>query len=241
MKGTVLVVDDDRQMAKTLSAVLRVNGWQTIVAHSGEDAVRTVAGASVTAIVMDVKMPGMNGVEAFQAIRKTHPRLPVILMTAYSAHELLAEAEREGVLSVLPKPIPWPTLHALLDAAADARESLLVVDDDPAFLRTLGELLAERGRACLQAASLNEALDLLERASPAVVLLDLKLGSVEPRDAAVAVKKLCPAVVLILCSGHHAMIDDTVAALPEGWVYASLKKPFPPDHLIGLLDAAGQR
>ncbi len=241
MKGTVLVVDDDRQMAKTLSAVLRVNGWRTVTAHSGEEAVRAVAEAPVTAIVMDVKMPGMNGVEAFQAIRRTNPRLPVILMTAYSAHELIAQAEREGVLSVLPKPVPWPTLHALLDAAAEQRESLLMVDDDPAFLRTLGEVLAERGRACLQATSLAEALDLLERAAPNVVLLDLKLGHVEPREAALAVKRLCPAVVLILCSGYPAMIDDTVAALPQGWVYASLKKPFAPEHLIALLDAADSR
>ena len=241
MKGTILVVDDDRHMVKTLTAVLRVSGWRTLTAYSGEEAVRAAADGAVTAIVMDVKMPGMNGVEAFRAIRRARPRLPVILMTAYSAHELLAQAEREGVVSILPKPIPWATLNALLDATMEQREPLLVVDDDPAFLRTLAEVLKARGRTCLQARTLDEALQHLERDAPNVVLLDLKLDHVEPRDAALAIKELCPAVVLILCSGHPAMIEETVAALPPGWVHASLKKPFPPEHLIGLLDAVGDR
>lgn len=241
MKGTILVVDDDRNMVKTLTAVLRVNGWQTLSAYSGEEAVQAASAAVVTAIVMDVKMPGMNGVEAFHAIRQARPRLPVILMTAYSAHELLAQAEREGVLSILPKPIPWTTLNRLLDTAITQQENLLVVDDDPAFLRTLAEVLEQRGRKCLQARSLEEALEHLQRATPNIVLLDLKLDHVAPREAALAIKEVCPAVVLILCSGHPAMIDETIAALPPGWVHASLKKPFPPEHLIGLLDAVGER
>lgn len=241
MRGTILVVDDDRQMAKTLSAVLRVNGWQTLNAYSGEEAVAVVRESELSAVLMDVKMPGMNGVEAFQAIRRLRPTLPVILMTAYSAHELLAEAEREGVLSILPKPIPWPKLTELLDAAVDGRGSLLVVDDDPEFLKTLARVMEERGRPCLQALTLDEALDLLGREAPRIVLLDLRLDHAEPRDAVFAIKQVSPAVILILCSGHSTALDETVAALPEGWVYASLKKPFAPEHLMRILDAVGER
>jgi two-component system, NtrC family, response regulator HydG len=237
MKGLVLVVDDDRHMVKTLCAVLKISGWNTLAAHTGEDAVRLAGDAAVTAVLMDVKMPGMNGVEAFQQIRRVSPRLPVILMTAYSAHELVAEAEREGVLSVLPKPIPWSKLNELLRATLERQEGLLIVDDDAAFLSTLTDLLAERGRRCLQARSLEEALALLEREAPGIVLLDLKLDHTRPRDAALAIKKVSPAAVLILCSGYPAMIDETIASLPQGWVYASLKKPFAPERLMGLLDA----
>lgn len=241
MKGTILVVDDDRQMARTLSAVLRVSGWNTITAHSGEEAVAAAADSTLTAVLMDVKMPGMNGVEAFRQMRRRSPRLPVVLMTAYSAHELLSQAERDGVLSILPKPVPWPALNELLDGAVDRRESLLVVDDDPEFLRTLADALAARGRTCLKAATLDDALTLLERKAPGIVLLDVKLDHIEPRDAVLAIREACPAVVLILCSGYAGMLDETVAALPPGWVYASLKKPFAPEHLLGLLNAIGQR
>jgi DNA-binding NtrC family response regulator len=240
VKGSVLVVDDDPNMVKTLCAVLRVSGWNTVTAHTGEDAVRLASSTSVTAVLMDVKMPGMNGVEAFQAIRRARPRLPVVLMTAYSAHELVTQAERDGVLSVLPKPIPWPKLNELLRIALERREGLLIVDDDPMFLRTVSEVLAKRG-PCLQARSLEEALALLESDSPGIVLLDLKLNHTQPREAALAIKAVSPAAVLILCSGYPAMLDETIAALPEGSVYASLKKPFPPDRLIGLLDDIGSR
>ena len=85
-------------------------------------------------------MPGINGVEALRAIRQAQPQTPVILMTAYAAHELLAQAEREGALMVLPKPMPWPTLTGLLDRSATAERSILMVDDDPEFLGRLSEV-----------------------------------------------------------------------------------------------------
>ena len=236
MKGVILVVDDDRQMVKTLCAVLRVHGWDTVPAYSGDEAVRVATDRSLTAVLMDVKMPGMNGVDAFQEIRRIRPRIPVILMTAYSAHELLAQAERAGVVSILPKPVPIQELNELLGAAIESLGTLLVVDDDPAFLRTLGEVLARVDRPCLLAHSLGEALDLLTAKAPGVVLLDLKLDHVQPRDAALAIKRMCPEVVLILCSGYPHMLDDAMAELPEGWVYAGLKKPFAPEQLIRLLD-----
>lgn len=241
MKGTVLVVDDDRQMAKTLAAVLRVNGWDTVVAHSGEEAIAASADGRLSAVLMDVKMPGMNGVEAFREIRRSRRGLPVILMTAYSAHELLAQAEREGVLSILPKPIPWATLAGMLDGAVPHRQRLLMVDDDPAFLQTLADSLRRLGRECLQAQTLDDALTLLEREGPGVVLLDLKIDHVEPRDSVLAIRHMSPAAVLILCSGYPAMLDEAVAGLPPGWVYASLKKPFAPEHLVRILDAIDNR
>ncbi len=120
-KGTILVVDDDRQMVKTLTAVLQLKGWSTVSAFSGEEAIQTAKAQRFKAVLMDVRMPGINGVEAFREIRQAQPLTPVILMTAYAAHELLAQAEREGALMVLPKPVPWMTLTNLLDHVGDGR------------------------------------------------------------------------------------------------------------------------
>jgi DNA-binding NtrC family response regulator len=236
MKRTVLVVDDDRQMVKTFAAVLQRRGWDSLTAFDGREAVQVARDHHVDVVLMDVRMPGMNGVEALRAIRQNKPLTPVILMTAYAAHELLAQAERDGALSIMAKPVPLPRLLALLDEVMETERSILIVDDDPGFLMTLTEVLSASGRTVHKAGSLPRALELLAAETPAIVVLDLKLEGAEPERAIRAIKGARPAVVLILYSGHPHMLDETLAALPSELVYATLKKPFPPDKLIGLLD-----
>jgi two-component system response regulator HydG len=241
-KGTILVVDDDRQMVKTLTAVLQLKGWSTVSAFSGEEAIQTARAQRFKAVLMDVRMPGINGVEAFREIRQAQPLTPVILMTAYAAHELLAQAEREGALMVLPKPVPWMTLTNLLDHVAGADRSILLVDDDPAFLGSLSELLTAHGSEVLKAESLPQALEFMEtKKAPSIVVLDLRLHDIHPTDAVIAIKDVSPAVVLILYSGHPDTLDQTLAAIPSGWVHASLTKPFAPERLFELLDALTSR
>jgi two-component system, NtrC family, response regulator HydG len=116
MTRRVLVVDDDRQMVKTIRAILDHRGWESTPAYSGEEAVEAAKGGPpFGAVLMDVRMPGMNGVEACLQMHAAHPDMPVILMTAYAAQEILAQAHRAGVVTILPKPLAWPKLMAQLD------------------------------------------------------------------------------------------------------------------------------
>ena len=88
MSPSVLVVDDDRPMVKTIRAILDHRGWESIGAFSGEEAVASVAARPFHAVLMDVRMTGITGVEACKAIHAAQPRTPVILMTAYAAQEI---------------------------------------------------------------------------------------------------------------------------------------------------------
>jgi CheY-like chemotaxis protein len=116
MSRRVLVVDDDRQMVKTIRAILDHRGWQSTGVFSGEEAVAAAQGEPpFNAVLMDVRMPGMNGVDACLAMHDARPDMPVFLMTAYAAQEILAQARRAGVIAIMPKPIAWPKLMAHLD------------------------------------------------------------------------------------------------------------------------------
>jgi CheY-like chemotaxis protein len=117
MSRRVLVVDDDRHMVKTIRAILDRKGWTSTGAFSGEEAIAAAVDAEprFRAVLMDVRMPGISGVEACQAIRAAHPCTRVILMTAYAAQDVLAEARASGVVTILPKPLAWPKLIAHLD------------------------------------------------------------------------------------------------------------------------------
>lgn len=87
-----------------------------------------------------------------------------------------------------------------------------------------------------EAAGLDDALEKLKGRAPAAVVLDLRLDSIAPRDCVVAIKEMSPAVCLILYSGSGGALEETAAAVPSSWVYATLRKPFPPQRLVELLD-----
>lgn len=238
MTRRILVVDDDKQMVRTLSDILRLHNWDVHGAFSGEEAVAAVEKSPFTAVLMDVKMSGLNGVEAFKAMKSIRPGIRVILMTAYSAGELIAEAEREGALKVLRKPVSLPALTQMLDAHSAAARRVLIVDDEPGFLRTLGDVLRHNGYLVLEAQSLANAVEQLEHASPGAVILDLRLDHSTPTQSVFAIKRVSPAVALILYSGNAATLDAVTQEVPTPLISGTLRKPFSPDRLLELLDAA---
>jgi DNA-binding NtrC family response regulator len=233
--GRILVVDDDRQMVRTLRDILRLKGWEADGAHTGEEALIAIETGAYHAVLMDIRMPGINGVEAFHAMRARRPALRVILMTAYTARELVAEAERAGAIQVLSKPVALPQLIPLLEDLRNQSRSVLLVDDDPGYLKTLSDALGSKGYDIAQARTLDAALDHLTRECPPIVLLDLRLDGHEPRDSIIAIRELSPSVVLILYTGHPVAMDEAIQGVPSAWVHASLHKPFAVNDLVDLL------
>jgi len=112
----ILIVDDDQRMARTLKDILTVKGYQADVAHSGVKALEEIAETHFDCLLSDIKMPGMNGVELFRAVRKIRRDLPVVLMTAYAYDELVKQGVEEGVRDVLTKPLHIDELLSLFSA-----------------------------------------------------------------------------------------------------------------------------
>jgi DNA-binding NtrC family response regulator len=231
----ILVVDDDRDMVQTLCEILEMHGWETVRAYDGQAAVGLAIEHSVDVVLMDVRMPRLDGVAALKAIKALRPLTRTVLMTAYASNDLLAKAESEGATRIVRKPLEIPALLGVLDQALQRARSVLVVDDDPNYLRTLCDVLAERGIATLPAGTLDEALARLREDAPGVVLLDLKLDDVNPLTSIRAIKSANPFVLLILYSGHDAMLADTMAEAPSGLVHAVFSKPLPIDELLEVI------
>jgi DNA-binding NtrC family response regulator len=156
-------------------------------------------------------------------------------MTAYTAQDIIAEAERAGALKVLSKPVVLSGLIEMLERTGKDVKPVLIVADDAAFLAKLCDMLTERGYLTLIAESLDDALITLEKKSPAVVVLDMRLDGIQPEDSVVAIRRVSPGVALILCNGRTCKADHP--ELLEGrLIHASLQKPFPPARLIEILD-----
>ena len=114
MTRKILVVDDDRAMVRTLSDILRLRGWEPHPAFSGEEAVQAERDGTFDLVLMDVKMPGIDGVTAFRRIKAHNPGARVVLMTAHTEPAVIHAAEAEGAVRVLSKPVDLPSLMELI-------------------------------------------------------------------------------------------------------------------------------
>jgi CheY-like chemotaxis protein len=110
MKTRILLVDDNADFLDSTKDVLEDAGYQVDVATNGVDALNQELNAPFDVVLMDIKMPGMNGVETFIQMKKNNPHVRVVLFTAYALEDLVEEARNEGVCEVLNKPLDMEKL-----------------------------------------------------------------------------------------------------------------------------------
>jgi two-component system response regulator AtoC len=103
-KAKILVVDDDRAVGMVLAALLTQAGYDAQHVSSGEQALAALAARRLDAILSDVRMPGMDGLELLAAVKKRAPEVPVILITAHGTIPLAVEAMKAGAAEFLLKP-----------------------------------------------------------------------------------------------------------------------------------------
>ena len=105
MPPTILIADDEKNILLTLSQALQLQGYRTELAASGQVALDVLSARPVDAVLMDVKMPDMDGLTALQKIHQQRPTLPVIMMSGHGTIETAVKATQLGARDFLEKPI----------------------------------------------------------------------------------------------------------------------------------------
>lgn len=239
-KIKVLVVDDDRRMVKTLHDILKISGYEVAAANSGEEAVDKIHSYMPDCILMDIKMEGLNGIEAMKIIRKTAPDLPVILMSAYASDEQILEAKQHGAWAVLDKPIDIQAILSFLSLLRKEK-SILIVDDDPLFCKTLQDILQLRGYKVETEVNPANVLADMGREYKLVVLLDLKLGATNGTDVLRAIRAQYPAKTVILITGYRNEMTESINKGLQIGAHACLYKPFEIEELVEHINAIDRR
>jgi CheY-like chemotaxis protein len=107
---SILITDDDRGCREALRAIIEEEGYQTLLASSGEEAVDIVRGAAVHLALLDMQMPTLNGLETLELVRQFNARLPCVIVTADSTEGLMRQALRMRAYSVIAKPVSKPVV-----------------------------------------------------------------------------------------------------------------------------------
>jgi DNA-binding response OmpR family regulator len=100
----ILVLDDNVDVAQGVADILDLCGYRVTLAHDGPTAIDVFDKGGIDLGIFDIRMPGMNGVEAFLEIKKRHPDADVIMMSGYADESLIENALSNGARGLLPKP-----------------------------------------------------------------------------------------------------------------------------------------
>jgi two-component system response regulator HydG len=234
-KINVLIVDDDIGMTETLFDILSLKGYDVAIANSGMEALEKVRSKTYDIILLDIKMPDINGVDVFKQIKTITPNSSVILMTAYALQELIEQAKKEGVLAVLSKPIDVEKLVSFSEKFKD-ESAVLIVDDDRNFCETLKESLTEKGYAVDFETDAPRAIDMVSQRKYDYVLLDMKLGEANGLDVLFAIKKITSRIEVILMTGYKKEMQDFIEEGLRTTAYGCLYKPFEIDEVLRIFN-----
>ena len=118
--STIWIIDDDDQLRISFQKLLTEEGYHGESAASGESCLKMIQKKLPDLIILDVRLPGINGLETFKEIHKIEPKLPVIIMTAYGTTETAIEAIKLGAFDYILKPFEIPDMLTLIEQAIEA-------------------------------------------------------------------------------------------------------------------------
>ena len=234
----ILIVDDLHSMRMTLGGILEDEGYSVMTAEDGYHAIEAVGQRHFNIIFIDIKMPGIDGVQTFREIKKIDPDAAVVMMTAYSVEELFREAMEEGAYAIIYKPFDINMVIAIIEELLTRKTLVLVVDDHFADRETLKTVLEEKGYRVATASDGTEAIEMVRSRHYDIIFLDVRLPDMTGFETFEQVKKIDPQATVIMMTGYAE--EDLIKNAIEAGAYTCLRKPFDIDKVITLVNTVSR-
>jgi DNA-binding NtrC family response regulator len=245
----LLLVDDERDFLHAMEPGLARRGFDVTLAETGMAALDLLAQEEFDAVILDVKMPGLDGVDTFREIKRMAPDLPVVLLTGHGNLQQAFETSREGVYEYLTKPCDMEEIARVVRGAAARgrirRETprrvgeeirLLLVDDDVEFVRSLTPALERRGIRVSEAHDGVSALEMMGDRTFQVALVDVVMEEMDGLTLLRRMNEIDPFVEVVILTGNP-QVGDVRRGLKEG-AFDYLTKPQPVELLVEVISAA---
>jgi len=235
---SILVVDDEVDNCLNLADIFTDLGYRVDTAHDGQSALDLVRKHRYDVALLDLMMPGMDGVTLYYEMKKVQSGTVAMIVTAHPGHPRAAAALGTGVWRLLPKPVDFPQLMGLIEVAV-GQPLVLVVDDDAELCENLWDLLREYGyRVCL-AHDVATAIDHVNKAEFKVVLLDMKLPDGDGGQVFRVVHDIAPATPVIVITGCDVEGEQTIQEVLSAGANTALRKPLDITALLVMLQQLG--
>jgi DNA-binding response OmpR family regulator len=232
----VLLVDDEREFVESLSERLQLRNVLASVAHDGEEALSALEGEEADVMILDLRMPGIDGVEVLKRVKQSHPGVEVVILTGHGNEADEQEVFRLGASAYLKKPVD---VDQLLRAVHKERLKVLLVDDEKDFVENLSKRLQLRNLETQVALDGEAALEVVQQGNPDVMVLDLRMPGIDGIQVLRQVRQTHPQMAVVVLTGHGNDLDEAEARRLGASAY--LHKPVELDQLVSTLHSVWQR
>ena len=240
--STICVVDDESQIRKLCFDVFSTYGHRVMTVPTGDQLISILDREKLDLILMDLKMPGEDGLSLLKRVPLVDGKqVPVVIFSAHVPKELECEAYEAGVIDIIPKTIKIQQFRYKVDKILAYKDHLsgknedinwqkkwgkkiLVVDDEEAIQKLLSQVFSRKGFKVFTAGDGKEALDLMEKKEPNMVLLDVTLPGMDGLLLLKEIRKHYPETGVVMAT---AVTDEHISqeAIEIG-AYDYVTKPF---------------
>lgn len=231
-KPKILVVDDMRNMRLTLAGTIEEQGYDVTGVEDGYQAIDAVKQTHFDLIFMDIKMPGINGVQTFREIKKISPGTVVVMMTGFAVEDLVKEALDEGASSVIYKPFDIEKVVSLVESVLKT-VLILIVDDRSSDRTVLSEILRNKGYRVSEAEDGDKAIHMVKDRHFDVIFMDIKLPGRDGLTIFQEIKTIDPDARVIFITGF--VLEDSIKRALEAGAYPVAYKPLDLENLLALV------
>jgi len=242
VKIKLLMVDDEEEFLVSSSRALSRRGFDVDVALNGVTALELIDKQKFDIVVLDVKMPDIDGIEVYRQIHEKLPDMPVVLLTGHSSIDDAFQASKDGIADYLTKPIDIDRLAEVINQAINNAEyrikeknklsksaeiaetiRIMLIDDEKDFLESMKKVLQRRKMEVVTAENGPDALSLLKENLVDVAVVDIKMQGMDGLEVLKHIKHSFPSIEVILLTGHPS-VETAMEGIKLG-ASEYLKKP----------------
>ncbi|MBU5313496.1 sigma-54 dependent transcriptional regulator [Tissierella carlieri] len=173
MKNKILIADDEPNMIWALKRALNKEGYEVMSVENGEEAIEIFKKQEPDLVILDLKMPKIDGMDALRMIKEISPKMPVIMITAHGSTKVAVEAMKVGALDYISKPFDIEELRMIIRKALEYKN----LNDEVKYLR--GKLKEESSKIIYQSKIMDDLLKMVYKVAPtdATVLILAESGT----------------------------------------------------------------
>jgi len=240
----IMVVDDERIVIESCRRVLEPEGFEVLMVTSAMEALGALETERPSIFIVDIKMPGHDGLYLLRELKERNIRIPVILMSGLNTEDMIAEALTMGASNFIAKPFTPDELlksvrQTIQKEVPMSKQKVLVIDDEQVILDSVQKILMSENYDVDQCLRGKEGIEKAIHQSYDLVLTDIRMPDICGLIVLLDVKCAKPALPVVIITGY-ASVRSAVQAMKLG-ASDYIEKPFSPDELLKAVSSSIHR